>query len=323
MRRVGGLVLALLLAACAPVAPLPDAPLPGGPGVAVQARPVSQGPADWRPAKDGFTWAGGLELSSQATSRLHGLSDLEVRPDGRLVAVSDEGDLLTARLVLDRTGRLAGLADAELKPLSALDGRPIEGKQWGDSEGLALLPSGDMLVSFELRHRIWLYPAAGGPPHEAASPQAPLPANGGLEALSADPDRGPDAYITASENEGETWTCRLAAPCVAGPRIDKPPEFGVVAVRTLPEGRTAWLLRAFNPLIGNRIELRVVDRAGAVVGRHLIQRPATIDNFEGLAATSRRDGSVRFYLVSDDNFQPIQRTLLIALDWRPSTGARP
>jgi hypothetical protein len=31
----------------------------------------------------------------------------------------------------------------------------------------------------------------------------------------------------------------------------------------------------------------------------------------------RADGSVRFYLLSDDNASAAQRTLLLAFDWRP------
>ena len=31
-----------------------------------------------------------------------------------------------------------------------------------------------------------------------------------------------------------------------------------------------------------------------------------------------KDGSVRFYLLSDDNFQSSQRTLLLAFDWKPA-----
>jgi hypothetical protein len=46
--------------------------------------------------------------------------------------------------------------------------------------------------------------------------------------------------------------------------------------------------------------------------------PMTVDNFEGLAAVPRTDGSVRFYLLSDDNGLAHQRTLLLAFDWRPS-----
>lgn len=40
----------------------------------------------------------------------------------------------------------------------------------------------------------------------------------------------------------------------------------------------------------------------------------TIDNFEGIAAKELPDGRVRLYVVSDDNFSPTQRTLLMVFD---------
>ena len=44
--------------------------------------------------------------------------------------------------------------------------------------------------------------------------------------------------------------------------------------------------------------------------------PATVDNFEGIAAVRRADGGVRLYILSDDNFNARQRTLLLAFDVR-------
>jgi hypothetical protein len=98
--------------------------------------------------------------------------------------------------------------------------------------------------------------------------------------------------------------------------------FGLVAARRLPEGRTAWLLRAFNPVTRSVIDLRITDQAGRVVDQQELRGPLTVDNFEGLAAVpapsaSKGDGTIRFYLISDDNFSSSQRTLLLAFDWKP------
>jgi hypothetical protein len=40
-------------------------------------------------------------------------------------------------------------------------------------------------------------------------------------------------------------------------------------------------------------------------------RPAISENFEGIAARRGADGRILLYLVSDDNFLPLQRTLLL------------
>lgn len=322
--RGAWLALALLLAACVrEVAPaLPAAPVPAGSAITVAAEPVPRFTGDSQPpgCRDDCAWsfAGALHLTSADTSRLHGLSELEVDRDGRLTAVTDVGDLLQGRVVLDREGRLSGLVETTLTPLVGLEGEPITGKRSADAEGLATLANGDRLVSFEVDHRIWLYPARGGLPRPAPSPAADLPENGGMEALSADPERGPDAYLVGIEADGRTWECRIATGCRPGARVSLPDDlFGLVAARRLGGGRTAWLLRAYDPLRGNRIELRITDAAMKVVDRMEIARPATVDNFEGLAAVAGPDGGYRFYLISDDNFARSQRTLLMALDWWP------
>nr|QQZ51186.1 esterase-like activity of phytase family protein [Phenylobacterium glaciei] len=195
-------------------------------------------------------------LSSDQTSRLHGLSDLRITPDGRLVSISDEGDLLESRVLLDKTGRLAGLGPGKLTVLTGPDGKPLQGKAQADAEGMAILANGDMLISFERINRILVYPAKGA--REAPFPVATFQENSGLEALSADPAAGPDAYVTAGEDSGETWTCRLSAACVKGPTLDKPAEFGVVAVNRLAGGNTAWLFRAWDPVRGSRITLKIL-----------------------------------------------------------------
>jgi hypothetical protein len=309
---------ALALAACAQPVALPTSPVAAGPGVTITATAVPLNPADPAQSRIGdFHYAGGLALSSADTARFHGLSDMAVRDGVKLTAVSDEGDLIKARLVLDKAGRLVGLTDGKVSALADLDGKPLQGKLEADSEGMALLASGDMLISFEQRHRIWLYPADGGPPRAAPSPDATFPANGGMEALAPNPAAGPDAYVTGGEDSGQTWTCRLSAGCTPGPTIAKPPEFGLVAVTRLPQQRTAWLLRAWDPVRGSRVTLTIQDAQGGEVARMELAKPLTVDNFEAIAAVPAKDGSVRFYLLSDDNFQSIQRTLLLAFDWKP------
>ena len=52
-----------------------------------------------------------------------------------------------------------------------------------------------------------------------------------------------------------------------------------------------------------------------------LKRPVPRDNFEGLAIVPDASG-VTLWLISDDNFARIQRTLLLELHWRvPPRGA--
>lgn len=328
MRRLAGLAaLALWLTGCvtAPVAPLPAAPVPAGPAIAVEARPAEP----TQTVFGAFAFAGGLVLTSPQTSRLHGLSDMVIGPGAVLTAVSDSGgDLVRMRVVLDGAGRLAGVDSASLSDQANEAGQPLGGPE-GDAEGLAVLANGDRLVSFEQVPRILLYPAAAGPPRRAPSPDDIKGGNDGMEALGADPDAGPDAYIVGEEYTGRTWTCRISTRCMPGPTIALEAPQAITSVKPLSGGRRAWLIRAFHYVGTYSVQrVRITDRSGAVLDELVLDsrqvrdritpQSAFVDNFESLAAEERPDGSVRFYLLSDDNLGANgQRTLLVAFDWRP------
>jgi hypothetical protein len=295
----------------------PDARTPGR-SISIDAVAVPLNPQNPSETAIGdFLYAGGLALTSRESNRLHGLSDLIVTGGDRFTAVGDEGTLLDARLILDEAQRLVGVTDARLTLLAGEDGKPLPGKEEADAEGLTRLPNGDRLVSFERNHRILLYPAAGGLPQRVPAPEVSFPSNGGMEALAADPEAGADEYVVGAEITGETWTCRLSStPCIKGQTVEKPEEFGLVAISHLPGNQTAYLLRAYDEARGSRITLNIL-RSTTLVARMDMALPMTIDNFEGLAAVPRTDGGVRFYLISDDNGSASQRTLLLAFDWRP------
>jgi hypothetical protein len=314
----------LILAGCAgPIAPLPTEPVAVGAAIQVDAEAVPLDPTN--PARDrigAFVYAGGVVLTSRQTSRLHGLSDLKAWPDGRLLAIGDQSDLLEARVALDASGRLVGVTGATLISLKTPAGTDLYagGQREYDSEGVARLANGDMLVSFEQHDRILLFPKSGGVPRPAPQPDVAYTDNKGMEALTTAPEIAADAYRVGLEDSGRTFVCRVSAACVRD--RDLPVEGSeLVAMDNLPGGGLAYLLRSFSPLRGNVIKLKVLDRAGRLVDGLEIARPLTVDNIEGLAAVARPDGRVRFYLVSDDNFgfydgKPTgQRTLLLAFDW--------
>jgi hypothetical protein len=310
----------VLVAALTAVASLASQPSrrPAAPeSIVVDAVQVPLAPQDPSATALGdFQYAGGLWLTSRQTDRLHELSDLVITGQDELTAIGDAGILLTARLVFDDDARLVGVTDARLSFLEGEDGAPLTDPVRADAEGMTMLPGGDRLVSFEQAHRILLYPAAGGAPRIVPSPRASFQKNGGMEALTANPDVGPDAYVVGSETSGETWTCRVTAPCVQGQTVDKPEEFGLVAMRWLPDGRMAYLLRAYDPVRRNRITLTIL-RGATPIARMDMAPPLTVDNFEGMTAVIDAAGGIRFYLVSDDNASSTQRTLLLAFDWRP------
>lgn len=295
---------------------------PAGGAVRVDsaAIPLNQAaPDDIR--RGGFTFLGGVHLTSPDTDQLGGLSDIAIGADGSVAAISDEGQRLDARLVLDADGRLRGLSDARLHPLPGLGGLPLQGKREGDAEGLAVWPNGDVMVSFERDHRIWIYAADGSPPQSVPSPQVAMPANSGVEALALAPSHGPDAYWAGIEG-GAIWLCRLGGACERDISQLRPPvAYRLTALAETKDGKLVLLHRAWNPFRGFRAIVSITDHdsqgRARLLDRLVLTPPLTVDNFEGLATQLTTDGDLRIYLISDDNFSPFQRTLLMAFAWRP------
>ena len=323
MKRLAGLAAVLALSACAtPAPPLPDKLQPAGPDIQIVTTPVPIDPAN--PARtnlNGFTYMGGVAVTDPVTNRVHGLSDLKITPDGRLVSVSDFGDLFEARLQFDADTRLSGLTEGKLWTLKRPDGQPVQGKTEGDAEGLAILANGDRLVSFEQEHRIWRYPAAGGPPISAPMPGNLFSANEGMEGLTEYPFAGPDAYLVGSE-EGEVWLCRLSAGCTTFSVLNGPDlEYGLTALAPFQDGSIAAVHRAWDPVRGSRITVSVYA-AAALKGRQPqpmsrlgLNAPLTTDNIEGISLVASPTGGTRILLLSDDNASASQKTLLLVFDW--------
>lgn len=317
--RRNGLISGLLAIGCLPgLLSEPAVALrQAGESIEIQMQAVPLNPQQASQQKLGaFSYAGGIMMSSSQSQHLHGLSDLEIQADGQLTAVGDLGHLLEAKLVLDPQGRLAGLTQARLATLTGLDGQALVSKEEADAEGLALMPNGDRLVSFERQHRILRYPAQGGLPVAVAAPDNSFVENTGMEALAADLEAGKNTYLVGAEGSGKTWRCGLQSACEPDYSVPLPADFSLVSIKRLPDGLSVYLLRAWDKERGNRISL-LLNRGSKLIGRLDMARPLTIDNFEGVAVVNLPDGGLRFYLLSDDNYNPQQRTLLMAFDWQP------
>ena len=66
-------------------------------------------------------------------------------------------------------------------------------------------------------------------------------------------------------------------------------------------------------------------RPGATVSGQeiaILAPPLDVDNFEGVATRTGPHGETLIYLVSDDNFQPLEKTLLFMLELQPAAVAK-
>ena len=325
MRRLAATTLTLLLVACAGASVVQEpwrGTADGWTAVNAEVRPVGLGLPGGVRLAPGVRFAGGLEILAPRGDRMHGLSDLKLAGDD-MVAVTDAGDLVRARILLDRRGRLAGLADLRLRGLTGEDGRAFPTKSDGDAESLAITADGDLIVGFEQRPRLWSYgPLDRITPRPSARAVPPVPpGNEGLEALAS----GPDGLRAAGEGGG-VWDC-VVARCVevSAPPVTSPAgsDWRVTGLDR-DEARDGWFLveRLYREPFDMRARLRRMDASGRP-GPVLVSLslPSTTDNFEGVAAVEGAAGT-RLYIVSDDNDNPRQRTLLLAFDVdTPAAGA--
>lgn len=325
MRRIRGLFAAmagLWLAACAgavAVAPMADPAASGWSPAPASVRPVGLGLPGGASLEDGVRFAGGVELVLDADSPLHGLSDLKLLDTADFVSVTDAGDLVRGRLELDRDGDLSGVAALRLRRLTDLAGRPIVDKAVGDAEGLLLTADGNLFVAFEREHRIWNYgplEALVAHPAPVRHPDAGFGLNTGMEGLAT----GSGDQWRVTGESGGVWDCSPARCAVVAAPPERPladSDYRITGLDRDPSG-DGWFVvqRSFSPPINARARVRRMAADGRL-GPILVELklPGTTDNFEGIAVIAHGEAT-RVYILSDDNGNTAQRTLLLAFDVR-------
>jgi hypothetical protein len=320
--------LCLLAAACSGASPLPvgaqDQPLE----IRSSSLPLKiDEPSAKRVGQ--LIWRGGIVMTANLRN-FGSWSDLHVSADGRtLTSISDEGAWLTATIDYNGEANLAGLSGARMGQLRGLDGKPIATKTEADAEGMARLADGSWLISFEHHHRLWRYQTLTSVPTPFDGPAGigRQPANGGIEALTALDD---GRIIAISEEYSErpgTAMGWIAQPTTGGRFEWRPfayatiPDFRPTAIARLPDGSFAVLERAFDFVHGVRCRVMRFDAAqlapGATVRAEELARlasPYAVDNLEGMAAGRGPRGETLIWLISDDNFNPIQRNILLLFE---------
>lgn len=298
-----------------PPAPRPGAAAAAGAPVAVAARPVAlTTPPDARVAV-----LGAVVLAAD-DPRFGGFSGLAIDRDGSgFTAISDRGWFLTGRLARDGDGALSGVAETALHPIRDLRGRPVRGEQV-DAEGLAQGADGALFVSFEIDARVWRFAsvAASAQPLPKAPGFARLQRNSGLEALAIAPD---GALLAIAERSGALDRPFPVFRLDPGARVwregalPRDPPFLPTGADVAPDGMLYVLERDFSWLGGFSTRLR-----RASLGDWPGLRPETLftqlgglDNLEGLASWRDAAGAVRLVMIADDNFNPLQRTLLVEM----------
>jgi hypothetical protein len=270
-----------------------------------------------------LTLLSAFELRSR-DRRFGGLSGLVIGSDDNLYAVSDRGYWNSARMVFDGEGRLVDLLDWQIHRMLSPDGVPLAGRL-RDAEALARDLDGSFLVAFETIHRIWRY---GAPPLTVAARPRPVPlpteiaqapANAALEAVTVLPD---GRLLMLSEKflqrDGTSKAWLLDKGVAAELSYVPSRGFSVTDCAAFKNGDVVVLERRYVPLGILSARLKLVRggsiRPGAKVsGAEILalEYPLDVDNFEGIAVHERPGKGTMIFVISDDNYHPLQRTLLL------------
>lgn len=267
----------------------------------------------------------GAVVVPSGAQRVGGLSALHVDEDGKSVtALSDAGRVFGAQLNWSPAGRLIGANFNRGQKLVDENGRPVEGRARFDAEGLAALKDGGWLVSFERDHRIERYTDWGHAPVPLPQPPgvANKPRNEGLEGVTELVDGRLFTIAESPNTDGShqawlykdgAWTT-LTYQAASG--------LHPVDLALLPGGDVVVLERGFNLFFGFRSRIARIAAADLVAGRAVaaatlawFESPLLTENFEGLAIfPSKTPESVRLLMVSDNNFNTAQQTILAAFE---------
>ena len=263
---------------------------------------------------------GGLVISSPRTN-FGGFSALGVSLDGkRMIAISDRGYRFAASLIYNKESKLIGLNNTELDSLANLNGTALRGKSESDVESMCPGVGGEIIIGFEHRHRIWRYlprkiiPEPIVPPVELSS----LPLNAGVESLALLQNGSLLAIAEGFPNISSTlaWVSNPEGWSTMTYLLDS--GFHPSGAATIINGDVLVLERRFTLRNGIAARIRRINAVNIQPGAELRSKliaefrdPMTTDNFEGIATRQNQKGQTIIYIISDDNFSPMQKTLLM------------
>ena len=323
------MVLALALLAPASVRAQTGAPAPVA--IDVKARPIPY--FDQRDSArvrfGSLEFLGGLVLTSSFRA-FGGLSSLRLDPKGEhFTSLSDKGQWFTGRLTY-RDGKLSGMDDVTSAPALGADGRPLAARGWFDTESLAF--DGEAAyVGIERVNQIVRFDHFGRDGLRATAVPIPtpplvrtLPFNKGLEALVMVPRTLPlGGTLIALSERGLDGAGNLLAFLIGGTSpgvfaVRRTDDYDISDATVLPSGALLILERKFSLMSGLGIRIRRIPLASIAPGQ-LVDGPSIfeadlgdeVDNMEGLDAHQSVGGDTILTMISDDNFSPIQRTLLL------------
>ena len=280
----------------------------------------------------GLVWRGGIEMQS-AVDTFGGLSGLGFTgADGRLAMVTDRGNFITGQLIYDEQQRPLSLVGVKIEPIQNSKGAELPRAFVRDAEALAVIERDGapaaVRVGFENLTRVADFTLVDGKPTGAAR-EVTIPGwltdtrtNETLEAVCIAPAASPIAGSTLLLTEGIIDDDGQHSAWLLG-QNDKGPLSYVSSEGTnptdctfLPNGDLLVLERGV-AFFTFHMKLKRVAAAEVKPGAHMqgeLLLEATgpdVDNMEAVAVHPGPDGTSRITLVSDNNFNEWERSLLL------------
>lgn len=300
----------------------------------IDSKPIVFNPAKPSQVKFGkLRWVGGLELNADS-HEFGGISGLNMTDTygKRFLMITDDGFWITGRIAYDK-GLPTGIEKARIGPLLKKGKRlSIKNHDYPDAEATSVNKK-KLLVSFEKDHRISEFAFSHHMPgpwiKDLTIPEEiqKLERNAGLEAMTsikAGPYKGytlafaetfekPKGFIRGWLIHGDTYkTIQLE-------RINN---FCITDAEALPDGGVLILERFYNLIDGFKMRIRYLSPEEIVPDKPIkgeillsASNHYTIDNMEGITYHENEEGQRIITVMSDDNFSPIQRTLLLQFEW--------
>jgi len=316
-KRAAFVLAAFVLLATITARP-PDPPPPGPARAELSVTAVTLDASDPARRRIGaLDYLAGWRFTSNSP-RFGAISAMHVA-GGEVIALNDAGTIL--RFAVPRR---AGREPVQLIPLPRGPG-PATRKSNRDTESLYL--DGTWLwAGFEKYNMIWRYRRADLAAASASRPRLMRRwrVNAGPEAMVRLPDGRFIVFGEGASDRRRTSEAVLFAGDPADPatraaplRYLRVPGYRITDAALLPDGRLILLNRRYAMFEGISAVVTVADISrlrpgGTIAGREIavLRPPLTVDNMEALSVTVE-NGRTIVWIASDDNFFPLQQTLLL------------
>jgi hypothetical protein len=283
-------------------------------------------------------YRGGVEIRSPNRD-FGGLSGLRLWDNNTALAVSDAGAWISFSLV-EKKGRLVGVKGIGIAPVLDKDGKAGV-KSDRDIEAVSRYGR-QTCIALEGKNALWCYDDIDpGMPQTFATPAIsenrydPMlawPVNGGPEVMAISQSNDVEHTLVISEdarsgdNQTEAFIVQqtLERFVYQSPDGFKPTDAAFMDVKNI-----VVLHRHFSPASGVAAVIGVINTdtlsPDTILAPREIARlapPLSVDNMEGIAYVERpgsKNTMRKFiYIVSDDNFSGLQRTILMKFEWVPN-----